>query len=67
MTPAGFALALTLGICFGGFIGVAWDRWQRRYDDHRPSYQRKAVSKERLARMHILNEDNTQRWDERND
>jgi len=64
MTGAGFACAMVIGVFCGAFVGVAWDRYSRRYDDHRPSYQRKAVSKERLARMHILDDEHTRRWDD---
>ena len=68
MTLAGAGVAVALGICFGGYCGVAWDRYQRRNDDHRPRYQRDAVSKERLARLHVVDDEHTQRWDdERND
>jgi hypothetical protein len=60
----GWALALMAGIAVGGYIGVAWDRYQRRNDDHRPTYQRDAVSKQRLARLHVVDDEHTHRWNE---
>ena len=64
MTGAGFACALVIGLICGGFAGVAWDRYQRRYDDHRPKYQQRRMTRQQLDRLHIVDDEHTKRWDD---
>ena len=60
----GFIVAAVIAVTCGGYIGVAWDRYQRRHDDHRPLYQRQRLTRQQLERLHIVDDEHTRRWDE---